>query len=190
MPGRLPFGLFALAALAGLACYAAGLGFKPGLWEVKIVKQVIDGRDMTAQLAANTEKMQQMMANMPPEQRARMQAMMPNVGAGIGDNGNFRICISPEFAKRDQPVIDKDGHCQPATVKHDGNVTTYEFSCAANGTTRQGKGETVAAGDLLTNRVDMTTTQPSGQTRIFHNESEMRYLGPDCGDIKPFETPK
>ena len=190
MPRLSPFGLLALAALAALASYAAGLGLKPGLWEVKIVKQVVDGRDMTAQLAASAERMQQIMANMPPDQRARMQAMMPNGGAGVGENGNFRICVSPEFAKRDQPVIDKDGHCQPATVKHDGNVTSYEFSCAANGTTRQGKGETVSTGDLLSNRVDMTTTQPSGQTRNIHNESEMRYLGPDCGDVKPFETPK
>jgi hypothetical protein len=36
----------------------------------------------------------------------------------------------------------------------------------------------------------MTTTQPSGQTRNIHSESEMHYLGPDCGDIKPVETPK
>ena len=182
--------LFGLLALAALASYAAGIGLKPGLWEVKIVKQVVDGRDMTAQLAASAEKMQQMMANMTPEQRARMQAMMPNGGAGLGDNGNFRICVSPEFAKRDQPVIDKDGHCQPATVKHDGNVTSYEFTCAANGTTRQGKGQTIATGDMLTNRVDMTTTQASGQTRNFHNESQMHYLGPDCGDVKPFQEPK
>jgi hypothetical protein len=182
--------LFSSLALAALASYAAGIGFKPGLWEVKIVKQVVDGRDMTAQLAASAERMQQVMANMPPEQRARMQAMMPNGGAGLGDNGNFRFCVSPDFAKRDQPVIDKDGHCQPATVKHDGNVTSYEFTCASNGSTRHGKGETVANGDLITNRIDMTTTQASGQTRNFHNESEMHYLGPDCGDVKPFDAAK
>ena len=182
--------LLGLLALAALASYAAGIGLKPGLWEVRVVKQVVDGRDMTAQLAASAEKMQQMMANMTPEQRARMQAMMPNGGAGLGDNGNFRICVSPEFAKRDQPVIDKEGHCQPATVQHAGNVTSYEFTCASNGTTRQGKGETVASGDSITNRIDMTTTQASGQTRNFHSESEMHYLGPDCGDLKPLDVPK
>ncbi|MGA2341647.1 MAG: DUF3617 domain-containing protein [Steroidobacteraceae bacterium] len=182
--------LFCLLAFFALASYAGGLGLKPGLYEVKIVKQVVDGRDMTAQIAASAERMQQMMANMTPDQRAQMQAMMPKAGAGLGDNGNFRICISPEFAKRDQPVIDKEGHCQPATVKHDGNVTSYEFSCSSNGGTRQGKGESVSNGDVLTNRVDMTMTQSSGQTRKLHNESEMHYLGPDCGAVKPFDAPK
>ena len=178
--------LFCVLALATLTSYAAGVGLKPGLWEVKLVKQFVDGRDMTAQITAGAERMQQMMANMTPDQRARMQASMPKAA----DNGNFRICISPEFAKRDQPIIDKEGHCQPATVKHDGNVTSYEFSCSSNGASRRGKGEIVSNGDALTNRVDMTMTQSSGQTRNFHNESEMHYLGPDCGDVKPLDVPK
>jgi hypothetical protein len=69
-------------------------------------------------------------------------------------------------------------------------VTSYEFTCSYNGTTRQGKGEAVASGDSITNRVDMTTTQSSGQTRTFHNETEMHYLGSDCGDVKPLTAPK
>jgi len=182
--------LLSLAALAAFAAYAGGLGLKPGLWEVKIVKQVVDGRDMTAQMAAAQAQMQQAMANMPPEQRARLQAMMPKSAMGLGDDGGFRICISPEFAKRDQPVIDKDGHCQPGAVNHSGNTTTYEFTCSANGTTRQGKGTTVSSGELVTNQIDMTTTMASGKTRTIHNESEMHFVGADCGDVKPFDAPK
>jgi hypothetical protein len=181
--------LCALAVLAALAAYSAGLGLKPGLWEIKVVKQVMDGRDMTAQMAAGRATMQLQMANMPPEQRARIQAMMPNSGVDP-ITGGFRICVSPEMAKRDTPIVDKDGHCQPATVKHDGNVTTYEFSCSSNGSTREGKGEATSAGDLITNRTDMTMHTANGATHVMHSESEMRYLGADCGDVKPIEAPK
>jgi hypothetical protein len=182
--------LICLAAFVAFTAYAGGIGFKPGLWEVKVTKQVVDGRDMTAQMAASQAQLQQVMANMTPEQRARMQAMMPKAGVGFGDDGGFRICISPEFAKRDQPVIDKDGHCQPGAVTHSGNTTTYEFTCVSNGKTRQGKGTTVAGGDVITNQIDITTSESSGQTRTMHNESEMHYLGADCGDVKPLDAPK
>ena len=178
-----------LCAVAALTAYATGLGLKAGLYEIKIVKQVIDGRDMTAQMAAASEKMQQAMANMPPEQRARMQAMMPN--AGGGDSGGYRICISPEMAKRDTPVVDKEGHCQPATINRAGNVTTYEFHCTStDGSTRDGKGESTAGGDVISNRFDMTSHTANGQSHIMHSETEMHYLGADCGSVKPIEPPK
>jgi hypothetical protein len=178
-----------LIALAGFAAYAGSLGLKPGLWEVKIVKQVVDGRDTTAQMAASQAQLQQAMANLTPEQRAKMQAFMPK-SAGLGGDGNFQICISPEFAKRDQPVIDKDGHCQPGAVEHNGNTTTYEFTCTSGGSTRRGKGTTVANGDVIESQMDLTTTQSTGQTRTMHSESEMRFVGADCGDVKPADAPK
>lgn len=171
-----------LLVLVVIAAHAAGL--KPGLWETKVVKQVVDGRDMTAQLAASTAQMQQMMANMTPEQRARIQSMP---GAGFSGNGTVQICVSPEMAKRDQPIMDNQGHCPPANVKHDGNVTIYEFSCSSNGSTRQGKGETTTNGDVVTNRLDMTMQGAGGKTHTMHIESEMRYIGADCGSVKPAE---
>lgn len=176
--------------LPGGSAHAAGLGLKPGLWEVKVVKQVMDGKDLTAQMTAASAQLQQTMANMPPEQRARMEAMMPKAGVGFGDNGSFRICVSPEMAKRDTPVVDKEGHCQPASVKHDGNVTTYEFSCTSQSGSRQGKGQAVSSGDLISNRFDMTSQTASGQTHVLHNETEMHYIGADCGALKPFDAPK
>ena len=175
--------------LVGLAAFAAGMTLKPGLWEIKVVKQVMDGRDMSAQMAAAAANMQQAMANMTPEQRAKMQAMLPST-AGLGGNGGFRICVSPEMAKRNTPVIDKDGRCQPATVNHSGNVTTYEFSCSSNGSSRQGKGQVTTVGDVITTVADMTSTTANGATHVMHNESEMHFLGADCGDLKPIEPPK
>lgn len=182
-----------LMVLAAMSAFAAETMLKPGLWEIKVVKQVIDGRDMSAQMAAASAHMQQMqqeMANMPPEQRARMQAMLAQSGAGTSGDGGFRVCISPEMAKRNVPIVDKEGHCQPATVTHSGNQTTYEFSCSSNGSTRTGKGEVTSSGDVITNRIDMTSHTASGATHVMHSESQMHYLGSDCGDVKPVDVPK
>jgi Protein of unknown function (DUF3617) len=179
-----------LVALITLDAYAVGFGLKPGLWEVRVVKQIVDGRDMSAQVAGATAQLQQMMANMPPEQRARIEAMLKDKGVSQGSDGNFRMCVSPEMAKLDKPIVDKDGRCQPATIKHSGNKTTYEFNCSANGITTSGKGEAMIAGDLITTQTDATTKNASGTTHVMHNESEMKYLGSDCGDVKPPAVPK
>jgi hypothetical protein len=33
--------------------------------------------------------------------------------------------------------------------------------------------------------VDLTRQRPDGSTHVIHNESQMTYLGADCGDLKP-----
>jgi len=182
--------LVGITALGTFAAYATGFGLKPGLWEVRIVKQVVDGRDTTAQLAGASDKLQQAMANMPPEQRARLEAMLKQRGGAQGSNGGFRICVTPEMAQRDKPIVDKEGRCQPATASRNGNQTTYEFHCSNNGVTTSGKGTAVASGDLITTHVDMTTHHPDGTTRVMQHDSEMKFLGSDCGDVKPPNMPK
>jgi hypothetical protein len=181
--------LASLVALAALSAYATAVGLKPGLWEVRVVKQVVDGKDMTAQMAAQAAQLQKTMAAMPPEQRAQMEAMFKQKGISQGGDGGYRLCVTPEMAKRDTPVVDKDGRCQPTKVTHSGNQTTYEINCSANGITTVGKGESTVTGDLITTRSDMTMTRPNGPPRVMHSESEMKYLGSDCGDVKPPAPP-
>jgi hypothetical protein len=178
-----------LVSLAALSAHATGVGLKPGLWEVRVVKQVVDGKDMTAQMAAQAAQMQKTMAAMPPEQRAQMEAMFKQKGISPGGNGGYRLCVSPEMAKRDTPVVDKEGRCQPTKVTHSGNQTTYEINCGSNGITTVGKGVSTAAGDLITTSSDMTMTRTNGPPRVMHSESEMKYLGSDCGEVKPPAQP-
>jgi len=174
-----------LLALSGTV-FAQTSGMKAGLWEMKQIHQVVDGRDMAAQMAAANAKMEQAMANMTPEQRKQMEAMMggksmPGQGAS---GGSMRVCISPAMAARDKPMVDPEGHCEPATVTHSGAKTSFEFHCAANGRTQVGKGETMANGDTVTTLMDMTMTDAQG-SHTMHSESQMKYLGPDCQGIKP-----
>ena len=172
-----------LITLSGTA-FAQASSLKAGLWEIKPISQIMDGRDMTAQMASAQEKMQQAMANMSPEQRKQMQAMMGHQGAPAG--GGMRICVSPAMAARDKPMVDPEGRCEPATVNHSGNKTSFEFNCTANGRTSTGKGESTVNGDTVTTRVDMTMTDARGR-HTMQSESQMKYLGSDCQGIKPLD---
>ena len=175
-----------LAILVALSSnvFAESSGLKPGLWEMKVVKQVMDGRDMQAQMAAAQEQMQQAMANMTPEQRKQMEAMMGRQGAHVSGGGGTRICISKEMAARDRPVMSSQSHCDPVKSNRSGNKISFEFNCSNKGRTESGKGETTIRSDLMETVVDMTMTDAHGSHTI-HNESQFKFIGSDCQGIKP-----
>ena len=177
-----------LITLTGTA-YAQGSGLKPGLWEVKQISQIVDGRDMGAQMASAQARMEQSMARMSPERRKQMEAMMGGQGlpAQGAAGGGTRICISPAMAARDKPMVDPEGRCEPAKVSRSGNKSSFEFNCTGNGRTMVGKGESTTSGDTVTTRMDMTTTDAAGR-HTMQSESQMKYLGADCKGIKPIAS--
>lgn len=181
--------MFGALALAAVPVFAAGIGLKAGLWEVRLVKQTVDGRDTSTQMAASLERMKQMMANMTPEQRERMEAMMKQSGVSQGSNGSFRVCVSPEMAQRNSPVLDRDGRCQPATVTQHGSATDFQFSCSINGVSTSGKGEAVMLGNLIKTHTEVSTRTANGDTHQTQSDTEMTYVGADCGDVKPPALP-
>ena len=166
------------------AALAQGSTLRQGLWEVKPISQLIDGKDMTAQMAASQERMQKSIASMPPEQRKQMQAMMGRQGAPAGSG--TRICVSAAMAARDRPMVDPDGRCEPAKVSRNGNRTSFEFNCVTEGRSMVGKGESTASGDLVSTRMDMTTTDAQGR-HTMQSEVQMKYLGADCQGVKPID---
>lgn len=169
----------------GLSLLAAPVfagDMKAGLWEMKTIKQIMDGRDMKAQMAAAQAQMQQQLASMPPDQRKQMEAMMGRQGAGGG--GTTQICISEEMAKRDSPMVDPDGRCQPTKMSRSGNTTRYEIDCTTEGRRSVGKGESTVSGNSISSRMDMTTTDARG-THTMQTESQMTYLGADCRGLAP-----
>ena len=167
-----------------IMCAQAQAANKPGLWEMRIVKNVVDGQDHSAQMAEMGDKMQAAMAKLSPQQRAQMSAMMGHSGMSMGSQGAMQMCITAEMAKRDVPVVDKDHACKPANVQRSGNHTTYEFSCTTKGVTTTGKGEATANGDTVSMRSDLTTKSAT-ETHHIQTEMEMRFVQSDCGKVKP-----
>ncbi len=179
-----------LAALGGSLAgnaLAQGSGLKPGLWEVKQLKQVMDGKDMGAQMAAAQAQMQQAYANMPPAQRKQMEAMMAKQGVAppaAAAGGGQRICISPEMAARDKPMVDPEGRCEPTKFSRSGNRVSFEVNCNFEGQQMSGKGESTTSPDSVSTKMDMVMTGRDGR-HTMQSETQMRWLGADCGAVKP-----
>ncbi len=173
-----------LPALCLLAAPARAEGMKAGLWEVKMLKQVVDGRDMAAQMAAARAQMQQQMASLPPEQRKRVEAMLGGQGAAPGAT---RVCISKEMAARDEPMVDPEGQCRTTRVSRSGNTVRFEFDCRRDGSHTAGKGENTFSGNTMHSRLDMTLTDARGR-HIMQSESQMTWLGPDCKGLAPLDA--
>ncbi len=161
--------------------FAEGTRPNPGLWEYKVVKQVVDGQDMQAQMAAAEAQMKQAMANLTPEQRKQMEAMTRGQGASAGA---MSFCISKEMAARDKPVLGPQSHCETVKSSRSGNKVSYEIKCSNKGQTTSGKGETTVGSDLMKTVMDINTSDAHGSHAI-HSESQMKFIGSDCRGIKP-----
>jgi Protein of unknown function (DUF3617) len=96
------------------------------------------------------------------------------------------MCISPEMAAQEKPLMPSDAQCEPVKSERKGNKTTFEFSCNTAQGTALGKGENVVDGDNVSTRMDMTITGARG-THTMQTESKMKYLGADCQGIKPMD---
>ncbi len=175
--------LVILITLLSSTALAQNSGLKPGLWEYTPISQIMDGRDMSAQMASARAEMQQTLANMPPAQREQMQAMMGQ--QGLLSSGVMQICISPAMAAKDKPMVNAKGDCEPTRVSRSGNKTSFEINCTTKGGTSVGKGESTISGDTVTTRMDMATTDARGNRHTMRSEIQMKYLGSDCKGIKP-----
>lgn len=183
MTTRLFACLFYTSLLGWTQMSFAQTGIQAGLWETQIVHQTMDGRDMTAQMMGAQARMQAAMAHLTPAQRERMPSAMlgaaaPGAGAGM------RLCISKEMADRNQPMIDREGHCAPTQVSRHGDSTTFTFDCTREGRHTVGQGKSTFSANTVLNDLDMTVSDAHGTHRM-QTESRMTYLGADCHGLPP-----
>jgi len=176
---------FVFALAAGLGTGAAqAQKVKPGLWENAVTMKSSDGR-----VEAAMAQMRERMASMPPEQRAQMEAMMARQGIGVGGAGKpntVRSCISPEMAARDE-FNPGDGRCKSTGHSRTGKTVRFKFSCTGEDgrSSGQGEGEFTLVSDTQTQGKMWVDTQRDGKTMRMEMESSSRWLGADCGTLKP-----
>jgi len=165
--------LFGLCAVltAGVAGAQAPMEMKPGLWEMRILKMEQDGKDMLVM-------MRQAMASVPPEQRKKM-------GMSADDPTVTRMCYSAEMVKGDGWLNAQNAmkqECSPPKVSRSGNRGTFELTCKD----MTSKGEYVTASDQITMKTEMVTSAGGARHKMVQ-EMQMKFLGSDCGDIKPLK---
>lgn len=160
---------------------------KPGLWEVNTKMKSADG-----QMEKAMAEMHAAMANMPPEQRKSMEAMMARQGVrmapGSGGGMVTKICMSKELAARSALPVSSSGNCTEKRSPVVGGRMKASFSCT--NPPSSGEAEFTFSGDTAyTMRMNSTTTA-AGKAEKMTMESSGRWMGADCGDIKPFTVPK
>ena len=189
LPGLRLISLLPLLAMGGAMGWAAGtapgLALRPGLWDVQLIRQVVDGRDISSQTAASLAQAQHLLASLPPVQRARLEAMLNQAGVSEGGNGSFHICVSAAMARRDLPFLDSQGHCQPVVLSRSPHAVSFRFQCTTNGSAVSGHGRAVISAERVDTHTDLTSRGPDGATHVMQNDSQMRYLSADCGALKP-----
>jgi hypothetical protein len=178
---------FVAAALAALASTAGAQTLKPGLWEITHKMQTGSG-----QMEQAMAQMQKEIASMPPEQRKAMEEMMARQGVKMGPGGpgggmSVKVCMTREMVERNE-LPAQQGDCRTTHQSRTGNTMKYGIACS-NPPTR-GEGQvTFASPEAYSMKMAMTTTT-DGKPEQMNMEGSGKWLGPDCGSIKPHAAPK
>ena len=151
----------------------------PGLWE-HTFKLTSQGGEMEKAQA----QMQAQLAAMPPEQRKKIDEMMKKRGVTMGAQGTTaKFCLTKEqAAKAAEPHM--TGDCKQTDIKRSGNTMGYKFACTAPQQV-SGEGQITYLSDKAYSGKSSMTTQVKGQPHQMGMDMSGKWLGADCGDVKP-----
>ena len=167
-----------LATLAVLVCpavvLAQAIDAKTGLWETTVK---VDMAGMASMV--DTSKMS-------PEQKARVEAMMANMGNAGPRQHASQSCVTAEDLK--SSPIGSDADCQYTFTTRTSTKVAGTVSCTKHGSTQTGdfafeaRSREAVAGTMHL-QMQRTGAQP-GSANV-SMEMNSRWLGNDCGDVKP-----
>jgi uncharacterized protein DUF3617 len=155
---------------------------KPGLWQVRSEREV-DGQK------AKMPDMSEHLKNMPPEQRKQIEAMMKQRGVDMsgGSMNDMKICLSKDSLDRDQWQRNQ-GSCKTDYQTRVGNTWKWHTSCREPAAETDGEAHFTSSESYTVKTATTMTVQ--GETRTSRMTLNSKWLGADCGDIKPVTPPK
>lgn len=179
--------LSAFVLLCPLAVWSQDIkpiDIKPGLWENTTTSE-ISGLTMPAMPQISPDQL----AKMPPEARARVEAMMKG-GAGAPRTATTKACVTKEDLSK--PMFNNgDKNCTFKLVNSSAGSQQIHAECKP--------GNTSMVGDLTLDRIDSehlkgnmvmkatgdSTAPNPGQSMNVKISFTNKWLGSDCGDVKP-----
>jgi len=175
------------AALVALASSAGAQTLKPGLWEV--THKMNDGN---GQVDTQMAQMQKQMAAMPPAQRKQMEDMMAKHGtqmpaAAPGGGMSMKMCMTREMADRSD-IPAQQGDCKTTQQSRSGNTMKMAFTCTNPPSTGEGQ-YTFTSPESYSMKMAVNTTV-KGKPHKTNMEGSGKWLGADCGNVKPAAMPK
>ena len=167
---------FAVAA-ACTALGASAQNLKPGLWEVQ--HRMKGNPEMERQM----EEARKQIAAMPPEQRKQMESMMTGRGIQMGMGGNaVRMCLTKEMVERNE-IPAQQGDCRMTNQQRSGNTLKVNFTCTHPPSSGESQ-MTFNSPESYTMRTTATSSI-EGRVEKMTVEGTGKWLGADCGSLKP-----
>jgi hypothetical protein len=174
----------ALGGLIAVCLPCAAQNLKPGLWEIN---QKMGGNPQMEQAMA---QMQQQLAAMPPAQRKQMEEMMAKQGvqAGGASGGvGAKVCMTKDMVERNDMGAAR-GDCKTTSQQRSGNTMKMAYTCTTPPSS--GEGEfTFVSSEAYRSKMTVTSS-PRGKQEQMTIEGAGKWLGADCGSVKPVAVPK
>ena len=152
---------------------------KPGLWQVHSEREV-DGQK--TQMPDMSERLK----NMPPEARKQMEAMMKQRGVDMSGGGDMKICLSKDSLDPGQWQRNQ-GNCTTDYRSRSSSMWTWHTSCREPASETDGEARFTGPESYTVKTATTMTVQ--GETRTTRMTLNSKWVGADCGDVKPM-TPK
>ena len=184
---KIRFLLMACGAVAwgGVASLAHAQTQKPGLWEISHQMKGAAGSQMAEAMA----QMKQQMASMPPEQRKMMEDMMAKQGVGMGANGTtVKVCLTKEMVERNDVASPPQDGCTTSMSPRSGNSMKFSYTCTQPPSSGQGQVSFVSDTAYTMTMAAQATVK--GKTEKMDMSASAKWLGADCGAVKPLGVPK
>jgi hypothetical protein len=180
--------LLSLAAVCASNAFAQQINIKPGLWQLDMAAP---GNMKGNQMAALAEQMKRQMASMAPEQRKQVENMLADLNASgteFTDSGlRTKACLTKEdIAKFD--LLGKKGpdSCTRNATPTPGGVNV-SMVCAKP--KMKVDAAVKYAGDkAYTFESTVTQTAPDGSQTTQQTNGTGKWLGGECGKVKPLSV--
>jgi len=147
---------------------------KPGLWEVQ--SEASAGGQKTTQPADRLQ-------NLPPAVRAQVEASMKQKGIAVGAGGLSKICFTKES-------MDPARWGNAASCKTDYGARTnasWKWHSVCSQPEMTIDGEAIFASPESYTVNSTMTMKLRGESKTSQRTVRARWLGADCGDLKPFD---
>lgn len=158
--------------LTASTCLAADK-MKPGLWEMTMKSDAIKA-----------------MPKIPPEQMEKMKQMGIKMPAMQDGAMVHKVCFTKEMVDQDKPPASgRDQYCQNKNFSRSGNSYSAEIVCDMPEMKGTGNVKGSFTSDSMTSVYDFKGVS-HGKPVTQHMETTGKWMGSDCGDVKPPVMPQ
>ena len=149
------------------------LNVKEGLWEVTVTHSM-SGMPTVPNIPPDV------LAKMPPDQRARMEAMLK----GSPTTDVRKDCVTREKLDKHSAFSANRGDCTRTVVTSTSGKLEVKFHCEEKQATTDGTVLVEALGSDNVKGTMHSVTNTNGHTMNMDFTFSSKYLGPACGDVK------